>query len=125
VAECENSTARAEELSSIAAALDTTGIQIRAAAARADALAHPSDRQLDALAAALAAELASCERLHALVGSLDRDLHRLVAQLNDAANQAVTVAFDSAPDADFKSVVDQLESLREAFASTATTDQEP
>jgi uncharacterized RDD family membrane protein YckC len=119
VADCESLTARAEELASVADAVDTTGIRVRAAAARADALAHPEDRDLQSLAAALAAELASSERLHALLASLDRNLHRLVAQLNDVVNQAIAVAFGSTRDADLRSLVDQLEALREAFADTA------
>jgi uncharacterized RDD family membrane protein YckC len=119
VADCESLTARAEELAAVAAAVDTTGIRVRAAAARADALAHPEDRDLQSLAAALAAELASSERVHALIASLDRNLHRLVAQLNDVVNQAIAVAFGPTRDADIRSLVDQLEALREAFADTA------
>jgi len=119
VAECESVTALAADLASVAAAVDATSIRVRAAAARADALAHPGDRDLESLAAALAAEMASSDRLHALVASLDRNLHRLVAQLNDAVNQAVALAFGSTRYADLRSLVEQLEALREAFADSA------
>jgi hypothetical protein len=118
--ECESVTALAADLASVAAAVDTTSIRVRAAAARADALTHPGDRDLESLAAALAAETASSDRLHALVASLDRNVHRLVAQLTDAVNQAVAVAFGSTRYADLRSLVEQLEALREALAAWLT-----
>jgi hypothetical protein len=115
-AECQVVANRGAGLTALAAGVDAAAIRARATAARADADAHPGQADRESLAVALAGEAASAERLQGLVGSVERTLRRLLAQLNDAVNQAVTVVFASPSDVDFDSLVNQLEALRAGLA---------
>lgn len=125
VAECQTVAARGAELAWLARGVDVTALRSRADAARADALADPGQRDLESLATALAGQAASAEHLHALVASLDRTLRRLIAQLNDAVNQAIAVVFGAPRQVDFDSLVDHLEALRAGFAEAEASAGEP
>jgi uncharacterized RDD family membrane protein YckC len=116
VVECQTVADRGAQLTALAEGVDVSAIRARADAARADADAHPGQRDREELARAVAGEAASAERIHGLVESVERTLRRLVAQLNDAVNQAVAVVFGTSSDVDFESLVAQLEALRAGFA---------
>jgi hypothetical protein len=116
VAECHAIANRGAEWTGLAAGVDAAAIRARADAARVDAETHPGQGDRAELATAVAGEAASAERLHELVGSVERRLRRLLAQLNDSVNQAVTVAFGTPGEGDFDSLVDQLEALRAGLA---------
>ena len=65
-----------------------------------------------ALAEAYAKELASAERLTALVMTTERKLYQLVAELNSSVNTAIEIALSPPSEETFRSLIDQLDTLK-------------
>jgi hypothetical protein len=65
-----------------------------------------------ALAEAYAGELASAERLTALVTTTERKLYQLVAELNSSVNTAIEIALSPPSEETFQSLIDQLDTLK-------------
>lgn len=115
VAQCGDVASRGARLQMLAGTVDVDGVRARHHTALQQRDADPGNRAATELAAALEGEIASAERVHQLVADTELTLRRLVSQLNDSVNRAAEVAF--APDGTgFDVLVDQLESLRLAFA---------
>jgi uncharacterized RDD family membrane protein YckC len=115
VAECAALARRGDQLATLAGTIDHQDVARRAEAAAADAAAHPGDSTRSDLASALANEAASSSRVAELVATTERNLRRLIAQLNDAVNRAIEVTYSDSPESGFASLVDELESLRLGF----------
>ena len=91
----------------------------RANEAAAAAAAAPERRDLQVLANARSSEAKSAESLVSLVGRTEGSVQVLVAQLNDAVNRAIELAFTAPAPETLDDLVMQLEALSFAITQRA------
>lgn len=116
VLECQRLASRGAEVAGAAGQVDPERVRLRAQQARADASAHPNDRDAGNLADALESELQSAEQLHGVVGATHRRVQRLIARLNDVVNRGAQVVYDTGDGSRIDDLVDELSALQAGIA---------
>ena len=122
VGRCDETAHRGVQLQRFADPVHVESARLRLVDAEEDLRRRPDDRHAVELAEAVRSELASAERLRALVDNTERSLRRLVSQLNDTVNRAAELGFSRSGQAsDLDEVVDELEALRRGFEDVEST----